>query len=324
MKIAIVGAGIAGLTCADRLQAQGHEVTLFDKARGPGGRMSTRRVATSAGEASFDHGAPWFTVRDLRFRRAVLAWEDAGLVEQWPAVGEEAWVGVPAMNSVVKNMAGRHNVFFDCTVRGLARRANGWCVLSDVTSMGPYDAAILAIPMEQAMAMVSLHDLALARLGSRRKGLPCWTGLVAFGRRLSTNRDVIRDTGIFAQLVRNCAKPGRSGPESWVLQASHAWSAANLERDKEAVMVDLLREFSAVIGEEFPEILTSQAHRWRYACYSGFSEEAFWNDDLKLGLCGDWLMGGNVEGGWISGKSMADEVQIAAVQQNAFASRSTG
>ena len=57
MRVAIVGAGIAGLSCALRLQGGDHHVTLFDKGRGAGGRMSTRRVETPAGTAAFDHGA---------------------------------------------------------------------------------------------------------------------------------------------------------------------------------------------------------------------------------------------------------------------------
>ena len=64
MRIGIVGAGMAGLACAEELTRLGHAVLLFDKGRGPGGRMSTRRIQTSAGEAYFDHGAQYFTVRD--------------------------------------------------------------------------------------------------------------------------------------------------------------------------------------------------------------------------------------------------------------------
>jgi len=52
MKIAIIGAGMSGLACADALLEVGHEVSLFDKGRGPGGRMSTRRIMTGLGEAA--------------------------------------------------------------------------------------------------------------------------------------------------------------------------------------------------------------------------------------------------------------------------------
>ena len=39
MRIAIIGAGMAGLSCGQRLAEGGHEVELFDKGRGAGGRV---------------------------------------------------------------------------------------------------------------------------------------------------------------------------------------------------------------------------------------------------------------------------------------------
>lgn len=46
MRIGAIGAGMAGLSCAQALRRQGHAVVLFDKGRGPGGRMSSRRIDT--------------------------------------------------------------------------------------------------------------------------------------------------------------------------------------------------------------------------------------------------------------------------------------
>ena len=110
MRIGIVGAGMAGLAFAEGLAGQGHEVVLFDKGRGPGGRMSTRRMPTSAGEAHFDHGAQYFTVRDESFRRRVDAWIVDGVAAAWPSAGSEAYVGVPAMNAPVRHMANGQTV----------------------------------------------------------------------------------------------------------------------------------------------------------------------------------------------------------------------
>ncbi len=79
MRIGIVGAGLAGLACAETLTGRGHHVLLVDKGREPGGRMSCRRIQTSAGEAAFDHGAQYFTARDDAFRRQVESWISEGV-----------------------------------------------------------------------------------------------------------------------------------------------------------------------------------------------------------------------------------------------------
>jgi predicted NAD/FAD-dependent oxidoreductase len=76
MDFAIIGAGMAGLACADALKEAGHNVALFDKGRGPGGRMSTRRMETPLGEVAFDHGAQYFT-----------AWPMPGARQRLPCPG---------------------------------------------------------------------------------------------------------------------------------------------------------------------------------------------------------------------------------------------
>ena len=74
--IAIIGTGIAGLSAAQALIAAGQNVELFDKSRGSGGRMASKR--TDAG--SVDLGAQYFTARDRRFAEVVQQWRDRGWV----------------------------------------------------------------------------------------------------------------------------------------------------------------------------------------------------------------------------------------------------
>ena len=59
--IAVIGAGLAGLSCAQALLQAGHTVHVFDKSRGPSGRMSTRRAEDDNGPWQCDHGAQYFT-----------------------------------------------------------------------------------------------------------------------------------------------------------------------------------------------------------------------------------------------------------------------
>ncbi len=54
MRIGVVGAGLAGLSAARELVADGHEVVIVEKSRGLGGRLASRRV----GAAVLDHGSP--------------------------------------------------------------------------------------------------------------------------------------------------------------------------------------------------------------------------------------------------------------------------
>ena len=77
--IAIIGTGIAGLSAAQALHAAGHSVQLFDKSRGSGGRMASKRSDAGA----LDLGAQYFTARDRRFVEVVQQWQARGWVAEW-------------------------------------------------------------------------------------------------------------------------------------------------------------------------------------------------------------------------------------------------
>jgi len=117
--VAIVGAGIAGLLAAEHLAAAGHRVVVLDKGRGIGGRMATRRL----GDAVFDHGAQFFTVRGRAFGGTVAAAHEKKSVVPWCSGfaqaesvvtaatpgddGHARWRGSGAMTDLPKFLAGR-------------------------------------------------------------------------------------------------------------------------------------------------------------------------------------------------------------------------
>ncbi|KAL0328626.1 UNVERIFIED_CONTAM: hypothetical protein Scaly_2295200 [Sesamum calycinum] len=85
-KVAVIGTGISGAVCASILAKNGISVTIFESARGAGGRMSQRREHCEDGrELLFDHGAPYFTVSadNLEVQSLVNDWESRGLVAEW-------------------------------------------------------------------------------------------------------------------------------------------------------------------------------------------------------------------------------------------------
>lgn len=303
--IGVVGAGMAGLSCAAALCSIGHTVTLIDKARGPGGRMSTRRIETPVGQVSFDHGAQYFTARDPAFRRQVADWAAIGAAEPWPVAGADTWVGAPGMNAVIKALAKGRNVRWNTRAERIVRQDGTWLVETDTEPLGPFDALVLAIPAEQAQPLLALHDCEMASAALAAPSRPCWTAMFAFADRLPFELDFLRDRGAIGWAARNSAKPGRGGPEAWVVQGSADWSSANLECEASAVAARLLAELASAIGAELPDPLIASAHRWRYAQSAALGRGALWNPALALGVCGDWLLGSLVECAWLSGQQLA-------------------
>lgn len=287
------------------LTKRGERVTLFDKARGPGGRLSTRRVPTEAGEAQFDHGATLFTATTHGFGEQLARWESQGLTARWPAAGNRAYVGVPGMNAPVKALADGQRVHWQCRIEAIAHGVDGWRLTGDPDE-GRYARLILAIPPEQASLLLETVAPDLAALAARQVSQPCWTLLVAYDPPLATQIQWLEPAGgPVARIARNRAKPGRSGPDSWVIQATAAWSSVHLEQDGEAIAAELLPAFFDAIEVSPHEPLLCQAHRWRYARASGTGVAARWDSALNLGICGDWMLGPTAEHAWESGQAMA-------------------
>ncbi len=316
MRVGIIGAGIAGLACAAGLARRGHDVVLFDKGRGPGGRMSTRRFQTSQGEASFDHGAQYFTARDEHFRSQVSDWVAAGVAAPWPAAGAGAYVGVPAMNSPIREMSGQHVVHWSTLVTRMDRREDGWRLSLVGGEVSDVDMTVVAVPAEQAAALLADSAPDLAATAGAAISEPCWTVMVAFRQTVPVALDCWRGddsaAGPAEEMVgwaaRNSSKPGRTGPESWVVQSAPGWSRRHIDAEPDVVTADLLAGLSRVLDVGLPQSIGTSAHRWRFARCADDGPGVVLDTDRRLGLCGDWLIGPRVESAWISGARLADRI----------------
>jgi len=309
MKVGIVGAGMSGLACAESLARSGHSVALMDKGRGPGGRMSVRRIATPQGEASFDHGAQYFTLRDPGFRARAEDWITKGHIAPWPAAGADAYVGTPGMNAPVRQMAEGLSVQWGAKVTQLTRQGTGWLMHLETGTTVEADAVVLALPAEQTAELTASMAPAMAARAQATQTQPCWTVMVAFAERLPSQLDCWRgnEGDPLGWVARNGSKPARTGPEAWVLQASPAWSKQNLEAPQNEVISTLLDAFWERLGTAATPIAQS-AHRWRYAKSGAEGSGTLWDPDLSLGLCGDWLIAPRVEAAWLSGTALAAQI----------------
>ncbi len=313
-RIAIIGAGMAGLTCANQLISAGHEVILFEKSRGLGGRVCTRRSS----DAHYDHGAQYFTCRDPAFQLEVDSWRQSGVIAAWegkfalwtngqfqPTLSHATrWVATPTMSALGRFLAKGLTVQLESRVSRLEYDGGEWSVhLTDETVVQGFTTCIITCPGPQASALIPKGH-PLAPLARQLEYGPCWAGLFAFDDVVPSPFDAFHvDDHPLSWAARNNSKPGRPTGERWVVHASPAWSAANLELDTHQAGQALLRAFVGIIPCQPSKVST---HRWRYALSRvrrGHAAE--FDAGTRLGLCGDALAQPKVEGAWLSGRAMA-------------------
>ncbi|MBW8463390.1 NAD(P)-binding protein [Acidovorax sp.] len=331
LPIAIVGAGLAGLSCAQALLQAGHTVHVFDKARGPSGRMSTRRAEDDNGPWQCDHGAQYFTARDSVFRAEVARWQQAGVAALWnarlasfdgnawttPATPLERFVGTPRMTSpaawLVQHLGAPALAQWQTTVQRLDHTEGGWAITSAEHGLHSprYSAVLLAVPAPQAVPLLAPLAPACAALAASARMRGSWAVMLRYASPVALPWEgAFINTGPLRWVARDSSKPGRTGQETWLLHASAEWSEAHIEDSADAVTAELLAAFAALGG---PAPVAATAHRWRYAdTEPALTRGSWWDAQMRLGLCGDWLHGGKVEGAWLSGRALAQQVSMPA------------
>ena len=336
---AVIGAGMAGITCARTLLQAGHQVTVFEKSRSVGGRMATRDSAFG----SFDHGAQYFTARDPRFLAALET--TPKLSKRWSAntvqvldelgrvaaaglpVSEAHWVAVPGMKSLVAGwaepLAAGGRIELQTHVAKIERDAvspTQWQLRTDALDgaqhvFSGFDGVLLAMPAAQAQSLLQTSKQAttwVKQIGGVQVA-PCWTLMLAFPQAMQPGMSTLgpqwnaaRSTHHrIAWLARESSKPGRSSVERWTVQASAAWSQEHLQDDPSRAEAKLIKAFTEVTGiRAEPAHVDSQ--RWLYAkTLQPLGKNYLWDAKKGLGVCGDWCIGHRVEDAFVSGLELA-------------------
>lgn len=315
--VAIVGAGLSAVSCARRLREAGLSCRLFEKSRGPGGRLSTRR----AGELRFDHGAQYFTARDPRFIEQVESWCGEGLAAPWhgrivsvergdvtATTPTTRYVGVPRMSGLARDLLGDAPVETGRRVTGVRSLPSGWMLSfgDGGKPAGPFERVVVTAPAPQAAELLTpAPELAAAARSVRFA--PCWAVMIAFADVLPLDFDgAFVAANPLSWVARNSSKPERPRADSWVLHGSPEWSASHLEESSDRTLAALLEAFSESVQTELPAPVHAVAHRWRFALpETPLDQRCLYDAALGLGACGDWCGGPRVEGAYLSGWEMA-------------------
>ena len=265
-RVAIVGAGLAGLAAARSLADAGCDVVVFEKSRGKGGRVATRR--TDLGP--IDHGAPGVPSY-LALALGGAFWLDGK--------DDARGVGVPGMSALAHGIATGIDVRTGVTVAGLSERPGGWQLTdSEGGDYATFDAVILAVPAPQAGILLSHFPDMVAEL-ARVEMLPMWTLLLGFDAPTGLPQGVQDFNGPLMTAIPMLAKAEAA--------------ATLLVAFRTATQLTANPAYIAV-------------HRWRYARVGRALGRPFVaNSEETLLAGGDWALGSLASDAVASGEAMA-------------------
>ena len=321
MKIAIIGAGLSGLTAAINLDRTA-DITLFEKSRGAGGRICTRYVDSY----NFDHGAQFFTARSAEFKKFLKPLIKSGVIDNWKArwievkdnriINRQQWnddlpryVGVPSMNSIGKYLSKNLNIKLNTEV-SIKKSPKGWNVIAcDGEVFDHYDWVISAVPAEQSLKLLPDYFSHYDAL-KQKKMFGCYSLMLGFNEALDLDWDAAQLTGTdIGWIAVNSSKPGRPDDYSLLVHSTNDWAEEHLDDDMDAVKEYLCSQLVEIIGQDVYSAQHIDLHRWRYANIPKQDQNILFIDsESKLAACGDWCRKGRIEEAFSSGFDLAKEM----------------
>lgn len=307
-RVAVIGAGAAGLAAAARLASEGLAVTVLEAAETAGGRLAGRRF--DGGQV--DLGAQFVTARDPAFQEAVQQAVFAGRATGWAPAGrstDEPWiVGLPTMADLLEPLARDVVLVPRCRVERIGSTTEGYVLQSQAGNHGPFDAVVVAVPAPLAAALLEAHGKPFDAIASALMR-PTLTAAFAFARRLDCDRDYLAG-GDGIELAVHCSSKPARGSETWVVHGDSDWSEAHAEDGEAAIAAVLLERLAGLAGGgPIPPPFWRAATVWPHAFVARpLGAPCLAAPNGRIAAAGDWCLGPRVECAYLSGRAAAEAV----------------
>jgi renalase len=349
VDVAVIGAGMAGLVCAQRLQQKGFSVITVEKSRGLGGRAATRRLE----DGWADHGLRCLESQGPLTATLISRLLAQGLVRVWTDTIDEArspdadqqsdtypaiypgadrhprYIAAHGINTIAKTLGSRLEIWRSQRVEAIGPTPEQTWSLSLVSSDAEPRSAlqaraiVMAIPAPQALPLLQpLVDQglspALVQAVQSVEFAPCVTAIATYSQSRLTKLPSCRalrfpeSDSIDWVSLETTKQPDADRP-IFVIQSTAMFANRHLEAtDLTAVGQELLANIAEAIALPWlqsPEML--QVHRWRYALATRPISASYLMDlrPLPLACCGDWCGGNRIEDALRSGLAAAQHLQ---------------
>ena len=321
-SVAIIGAGLSGITLANLIKKK-FDVEIFEKSRGVGGRMSTRKELPFI----FDHGAQFFKIKTIEFLNFCSELFDQRIIRPWNfnlayfegnnlkkiriiKKKHKYFVGVPDMNSIVKYLSKNCDVALNTKIEKVIKRGKKWYLYDQSKRLyGGYDWLILTLPGEQNLELIP-KSLSFYSLVESIKMKAVFSVMIGMNESFNLKYDAALIENIdIAWLAINNSKPHRHCKHSLLVNSSFEYAAKNINSPKEKILKHLLCVTSRLIKYRLSNPSIVKIHKWRYVeAEKSPVENYYLNQDSQIAVCGDWFINSRVEGAFTSANHLSKKI----------------
>ena len=330
MKIAVIGAGVAGLTAGRVLAESGHEIVVFEKSGGYGGRLATP-YAGNKNATKVDHGLPYLEVSSSKIEPLINELVEIGILKPWkgPFIhlnedGEQTqvkltkkrYIAPNGINQVGKRLARMVDVRTETKVSGVTHigedrtKKRSWMLNFPTGIAENFDAVIIATPSKQAYAILNttIDEIQTLKLVSKIDSVEyesTFSLMVGYGSAEIPEWAMMNCDNHVIDFITNEASKREGDSEcSFVIHTTAEFADKHRDSNPEEVEEIILDELTGILGgwSALPE--WKQLHFWRYSKAINPLPYPFMEvdgHDAPIALVGSYMNGDSVESAYLSG-----------------------
>ena len=326
--IAVIGAGMAGLVCAQQLTQVGYSVRVIDKSRGVGGRVATRRLF----DTKADHGTCYLKPKGEVLQRFVKLLSEKGDLEVWTDIlhvqdtssliansqSSLPYTAPEGMNVIAKFLAQGLEIHRGQRVNKISFNSeNQWFLTCDNEEFTA-SSVVVAIPAPQAVMLLEplaenlLNNNFIEKLRSVEfyPALTVMAGYPDLSQQPEWKAIAFKDNPVLGWIGLDSSKRKNPAQPHFVIHSSADFAEKYFESELQEVGKEILKNAASTVNLPWlsnPQWM--QVHRWRYAFpKTPLEQTCLPAESLPLVCCGDWCGGNLIESAMLSGIAAAENI----------------
>lgn len=293
MRIAIVGAGFSGAYLSSKLTKNNLEVTLFEKSRGVGGRMSTRYTD----EYQINIGCPELTPVGSTFKDFCQEKKAQGILQERTS----GTYSNEEINTLLKNLIQGSQLVTQTRIEHVYYENNCYQLVdSEGKIHAHFDALFITIPAPQLLE-ITFHFKTPILQGIEAINFDSVATMVLYGKEteeLSTHK---------LSTLPSLRKLYQPNDEVLVIHMNRSFSNAHAHLQKEQLREPIDKEIQTILPSFKSAYFKSFTHLWKYGFTNHALEEPYRFDcNRNFGIVADWMVGARVEDAYSSVEALVN------------------
>ncbi len=301
MKIAIIGAGFSGCNLYNNLKEKYEDITIFEKSRGVGGRLSTKYVE----DKYIDHGTSSLTpiTDDLKLFCLDLAKNNILKAKY------DTFLPKNGINAICKFLINENDLMKNTKICQAKFENNKWSLQDDNKNIyKEFDLLLITIPAPQILQLKIELPLEFQKELSKVEYDSTFSLILHSNKNLKLNENRIYENPDIAKIIDNSKKYSYKDFSSYIIHSTKEYANCVNEKSKDEICEIFLDNFDEKTKENI-EKFSILPHLWKYAFVKTSLEAPYFlNESKNLGICGDYFNHSNLEASFLSSELLSNHI----------------